>query len=54
MDVVRTSAIVVRQRLGNNVTAATNIQARTEKLLDASFSLRYVSYQRKVCDHFFF
>jgi hypothetical protein len=45
--------IVARQRLGKNVTAATNTQASIEELLDASFSIRAVSYQRKVGDYFF-
>jgi hypothetical protein len=35
--------IVAMQRLGENVTAST-----TEKLLEASFSVRSVPYQRKV------
>jgi hypothetical protein len=38
--------MVARQRLGNKVTAATNTYA-TEELLDASFSMRFVSYQGK-------
>jgi hypothetical protein len=40
--------IVVRQLLGQNVTVATNIHATKEDLLDASFSMRSISYQRKV------
>jgi hypothetical protein len=32
--------IVARQRLGKNITAATNTHATIEELLDASFSLR--------------
>jgi hypothetical protein len=40
--------IVARQRLGKNSTAATNTHATIEELLDASFSMRSVSYQRKV------
>jgi hypothetical protein len=43
-------AIVARQRLGKNVTAATSTHATIEELLDASFSMRSVSYQRKVGD----
>jgi hypothetical protein len=39
--------IVARQRLGRNVTAAMNTQATTEELLDASFTVRSVLYQRK-------
>jgi hypothetical protein len=39
--------IVARQRLGTNVTAAENTQVNIVKLLDASFSMRYVSYHEK-------
>jgi hypothetical protein len=42
--------VVARQRLGKNVTAATNTHATIEELLDASFSMRSVSYGRKVVD----
>jgi hypothetical protein len=42
--------IVGRQRLGKNVTAATRTRAIIEKLLDASFSMLSVRYQRKVGD----
>jgi hypothetical protein len=42
--------IVARQRFGKNVTAATNTQGTIEELLNASFSMRSVSYQRKVGD----
>jgi hypothetical protein len=45
--------IVARQRLGKNVTAATNTHAKIEELLEASFSMPSVSYQRKVSDYFF-
>jgi hypothetical protein len=38
---------VVRQRLGKIGTAATNTQATIEGLLDASCSMRSVSYQEK-------
>jgi hypothetical protein len=41
--------IVARQRLCKHVPAATNTHT-TEELLDASFSMRSVSYQRKVGD----
>jgi hypothetical protein len=41
------SPIVARQRLGKDVTAATNTHATIEEMLDASFSTRSVSYQRK-------
>jgi hypothetical protein len=37
-----------RQQLGKYVTAATNTHATIEKLLDTSFSMQSVSYQRKV------
>jgi hypothetical protein len=39
--------IVARQRLGKNVTVATNIQATIEELLDASPSMRSASCQGK-------
>jgi hypothetical protein len=39
---------VARQGLGKNVTAATNAQVTTEQLLDVSFYMRLVMYQRKV------
>jgi hypothetical protein len=42
-----------RQRLGKKETAATNTHIKTEKLIDASFSMRSVSYQIKVGDRFF-
>jgi hypothetical protein len=42
-----------RQRLGKNVTAATNTHETGGELLDASFSMRSVSYQRKVRDYYF-
>jgi hypothetical protein len=45
--------IVARQRLGKNVTAATNRHATIEELLDASSSMRSMSYQRKVGGLFF-
>jgi hypothetical protein len=38
--------IVARQQLGKNVT---NTQATLEEFLDASFSMGFVSYQRRVC-----
>jgi hypothetical protein len=38
---------VTRQRLGKNFTAATNTHGTIEELLDASFSMRPVSYQGK-------
>jgi hypothetical protein len=45
--------IVARQRLGKNVTAATNTHETIEELLDVSFSIRSVRYERKVGDQFF-
>jgi hypothetical protein len=45
--------IVARQRLGENFTAATNTYAKIEELLDESFSMRSVSCQNKVGNHFF-
>jgi hypothetical protein len=45
--------IVARQRLSKHVTAETNTHATIEELLDASFSMRSVSYQRQVGDQFF-
>jgi hypothetical protein len=39
--------VVARQRLGKNVNVT------TEELLDTSFSMRSVSYQRKLGDQFF-
>jgi hypothetical protein len=41
-------AIVARQWLGKNVTAATNTHATIEELLVASFSMWAVSYRGKV------
>jgi hypothetical protein len=48
---VRLNAIplfVARQRLGKNITAAKNTQATIEELLDESFSMWCVSYQREI------
>jgi hypothetical protein len=44
--------IIARQRLGKNGITATNTHATIEKLLEASFSMCFASYQRKVCDYF--
>jgi hypothetical protein len=44
--------LVARQLLGKNVTT-TNMQATKEELLDTSFSMQSVLYQRKVGDQFF-
>jgi hypothetical protein len=40
--------VIVWQRLGTHVPAATNSQATIEYILYASFSIRFVSYQRKI------
>jgi hypothetical protein len=39
--------LVARQRLGKNITAATNTHATIEELFDASFSVRCLSYQSR-------
>jgi hypothetical protein len=39
--------IVAKQKLGRNVTAVTNTNATIQELLDASFSMWPVPYQRK-------
>jgi hypothetical protein len=44
------STIVARQRLGKNIISATNIHTIIKELLEASFSVQSVSYQRKVGD----
>jgi hypothetical protein len=41
--------IFSRQQLSETVTAATNTHATIEELLDASFSIESVPYQRRVC-----
>jgi hypothetical protein len=45
--------LIARQRLGKNVTSSTNTHATVEQLLDASFSILSVSYQREVGDFLF-
>jgi hypothetical protein len=40
-------SIIAKQRLDKNITAPTNTHAIIEELLDASFSMRYVTYQGK-------
>jgi hypothetical protein len=45
--------VVARQRLDKSVPAATNAHATIEELLDTSFYMRSVSYQRKLGDYFF-
>jgi hypothetical protein len=42
--------IVTWQRLDKNVTATTNTHPTIEESLDALFSVRSVSYQRKIGD----
>jgi hypothetical protein len=44
---IKNPPIVARQRLGKNLTTVTNTHATIEELLDASFSMWPVSYQRK-------
>jgi hypothetical protein len=39
--------LVARQRLGKNITAGTDKHATIEELLDASFSVRFLSSQRR-------
>jgi hypothetical protein len=46
-DSVKSLPIVARQRLRENFTAATCSHAVIEELLDASFSIRSVSYEGK-------
>jgi hypothetical protein len=41
------SSIAARQRLGKNITAAMNTYPTIEELLDGSFSMLPVSYERK-------
>jgi hypothetical protein len=45
--------IIARQWHGKNITAAMNTHATIEKLLEASFSTRSMSYQRNAEDKFF-
>jgi hypothetical protein len=45
--------LVARQRHGKKFTMVTKICATIEELLDLSFSIRSVSYQKKVGDKFF-
>jgi ABC-type proline/glycine betaine transport system permease subunit len=44
------SSIVARQGLGKNVTVAINTHTTIEELLGVYFSMRSVSYRRKVGD----
>jgi hypothetical protein len=46
------SHTVSRQRLGKNVTAATNTHATTNEFLAASFCMRSMPYQRKLGYYF--
>jgi hypothetical protein len=50
---VSLSLIVVRQWLGKIVTAATNTHVTKEGLLETSFYMQSMLYQRKVGDWFF-
>jgi hypothetical protein len=43
---VKNPSMVARQRLGRNVTVVTNTHATIEELLDASFPMWPVSYQK--------
>jgi hypothetical protein len=42
--------VIARQWLGKNVTTAMNTHTAIEELLDASFSMQSLSYQKKVGD----
>jgi hypothetical protein len=42
--------MVARQRLGKNVAAAMHTHATIDELLNASFSMLSMSYQREVGD----
>jgi hypothetical protein len=42
--------VCAKQRLGESVTPATNTHATVEELLDVSFSMWSVSYQRRIGD----
>jgi hypothetical protein len=42
--------IIARQRIDKNFNRARNIDATIEELLHSSFSIRSVSYQRKIGD----
>jgi hypothetical protein len=45
--------IIAGELLGKHVTAATNTQATIQELLETSFSMRFLSYERKLGDWFF-
>jgi hypothetical protein len=47
LDTHKNPLIVARQRLGGNVTAVINTKATIEELLDPSFPMWPVSYQKK-------
>jgi hypothetical protein len=47
------SPTVARQRLGKHFPATTNTHPTTEEFLNVSFSMRSVSYQRRVCGSVF-
>jgi hypothetical protein len=44
---------IAKQRLSKHVPMATNTHTTIDKLLDVSFYMRCISYQRKVCKQFF-
>jgi hypothetical protein len=46
----RRRPIVARQRIGKNVPATTNTQAKREILLNVSFSIQSIPYERKAGD----
>jgi hypothetical protein len=45
--------VIARQWLSKNVTAAMNTRAKIEELLEVSFSMWSMSYQREVDNWFF-
>jgi hypothetical protein len=45
--------IVARQQLSKHISTAMNTYSTTEELLDMSFSMRSMSYQRKAGNYFF-
>jgi hypothetical protein len=47
---MRITPIVARQRLGKHVLTTTNKHGTIQEMLDASFSMRFMSHQRKVGD----
>jgi hypothetical protein len=45
---VHVPAIIPRHQLSKDVISVTNAQGTMQEVLDASFSIRFVSYKRKV------